>query len=167
MKKNFIIAACTMLLVCISASAQRNAYTEEMFSRMASRLAKNMKLDDVASEQFTALYAEYMKARMAAAGEQTGRRSRIDVENITDEAADSLIAKSFKTQEVQLAVDREYYGKFIRIITPSQAAQIFLRRGGMAGDRQRMEGGRRGGFGGQRGDFGGQGGPGGDFQGGF
>ena len=160
MKKNFIIAAIAMMLVSLSTFAQGNANFDEMFSRMAGRLAKNMKLDDVATEQFTTLYAEYMKARMAAAGEQPGRRERVDMENLTDEQATEMIEKNFKTQETQLAVDREYYAKFIRIITPAQAAQIFVRRAGMMGG-QRM-GGNRGGFNGPRGggDFGG---PGNDF----
>jgi acetolactate synthase small subunit len=164
MKKNFIIAAIAMLLVSISSFAQSNANFDEMYSRMASRLAKNMKLDDVATEQFTTLYAEYMKVRMAAAGEQTDRRERVDLENITDEQATEMIEKSFATQELQLTIDREYYKKFIRIITPAQAAQIFVRRTGMMGG-QRMNG-NRGGFNGPRGgDFGGGnfGGPGNDF----
>lgn len=165
MKRNFIIAAFAMLLVSLTASAQGNFNPEEMYSRMSSRLAKNMKLDDVATEQFTALYAEYMKARTAAAGEQTGRRERIDLDEITDEQATELIEKQFKTQEAQNAIDREYYGKFIRIITPSQAAQIFYRRGGMmGGNRNGNFNGPRGnrGFGGN-GPDGGFGGPGGDF----
>lgn len=160
MKKITFIAVCTMLLVSLTASAQNEARFAEMQTRMANRLAKNMKLDEVATEQFAALYGEYMKARMAAAGEQTGRRERVDVENITDEKAIELIEKNFKTREAQLAVDREYYAKFTRIITPAQAAQIFLGRNGMMGG-QRMNGERRGGFDGPRGDFGGQGGPGG------
>lgn len=157
MRKNFIIAAIAMMFVSLSTFAQGNANFEEMYARMANRLAKNMKLDDVSTEQFTALYAEYMKARMAAAGEQTGRRERVDLENITDEKATELIEKNFKTQEAQLAVDREYYNKFIRVITPAQAAQIFVRRSGAMGG-QRTGGYRRGGFGGDSNNgFGGQG----------
>lgn len=163
MKKNFIIAVCAMLLISLTASAQGNFNPDEMYSRMASRLAKNMKLDETSTEQFTALYAEYMKARMAAAGEQGNRRERIDLDEITDEQATELIEKQFKTQEAQNAIDREYYGKFIRIITPAQAAHIFYRRGGMMGGNRNFNGprGNRG-FGGDSPD-GGFGGPGGGF----
>lgn len=156
MRKNFIIAAIAMMFVSLSTFAQGNANFEEMYARMASRLAKNMKLDDVSTEQFTTLYAEYMKVRMIASGMTEENRERVDLENITDEQATEMIEKNFKTQEALLAVDRAYYEKFIRIITPSQAAQIFGRRNSMFGN-QRMGGNRSRNFNGQRGEgFGGQ-----------
>lgn len=157
MKTKSLLAALSLLLVALTANAQGNFNPEEMFSRMANRLAKNMKLEDSAKDQFTALYIEYQTARMKAAGQdgQQGNQ-RVDLDNITDEEATALIEKTFKTQEAQLAVDREYYTKFIKVITPAQAAQVFVRRAGMSGQRM---GGMR-----QRGEgFGGPGGGPGGF----
>ena len=91
MRKNFIIAAIAMMFVSLSTFAQGNANFEGMYARMASRLAKNMKLDDVSTEQFTTLYAEYMKVRMIASGMTEENRERVDLENITDEQIEYLI----------------------------------------------------------------------------
>ena len=41
--KSFLLV-CTLLLATVSASAQGNFNADEVYSRMASRLAKNMKL---------------------------------------------------------------------------------------------------------------------------
>ena len=150
--KSFLLV-CTLLLATVSASAQGNFNADEVYSRMASRLAKNMKLESNVETEFTALYVEYQKARRVAAsiaGEAIeGRRQNNDLENITDEKATELIENSFKAQEAQLAIDREYYAKFIRVITPAQAAQIYVRRGGMMGGQQRQGNfrQRQGGFG--------------------
>lgn len=153
--KSFLLV-CTLLLTTVSVSAQGNFNADEVYSRMASRLAKNMKLESSVEEQFTTIYVEYQKARrnaMSVAGEAVeGRRQNNDLENITDEKATELIENSFKAQEAQLAVDREYYAKLIRVITPAQAAQIFVRRGGMMGGM------RQGGFRPRQGGFDGPGG---------
>jgi len=73
------------------------------------------------------------------------------MKKITDAQATELIQKQFAAQEAQLTVDKSYLPKFLEILTPAQAAQIYIQRGG-----------QRGGMGQQ----GGQGRPGGGFGGG-
>ena len=75
------------------------------------------------------------------------------MKKLTDEQAAELIQKQFASQEAQLKVDKDYLPKFLEILTPVQAAQVYI---------QRM--GQRGGMG-QNGGF--QGRPGGGFGGGF
>jgi hypothetical protein len=183
MKAKMMIAACIMLFATTSVmNAQDNngggrqrqrMNPTEMYTRTAERLAKQFKLDEDKTNSFKVLYLDYQTARMNAANPkgENNNDERIDVEKMTDEQATELVQKRFQAQEAQLAVDKEYYTKFLDILTPVQAAQIFVQRGnalrGMMGGMQgggNRGGGRPGGFGGGgNGGFGGNGGPGGDF----
>lgn len=138
----------------------------EIYNRQASRLVKSMKLSDDKKDLFTALYLDYQNTRHNVVnpkgGDKEGEEMRVDFENLSDERATELIENNFVRQEKQLAVDKEYLPKFLEILTPAQAAQVFLRQGGRPGGNG---GGRPGGNGGGRGGRGGFGG--GGFGGGF
>lgn len=143
----------------------------EVYNRQASRLVKSMKLDDDKKDVFTALYLDYQNTRHNVVnpkgGDKEGDEVNVDFSKLTDEKATELIDNNFLRQEKQLEVDKEYLPKFLEILTPSQAAQIFLRQGGRPGNgggRGQGQGGPGGRPGGGRGGFGG---PGGGFGGGF
>lgn len=136
----------------------------ELHNRQAERLAKQMKLDDDKAAAFKVLYLDYQTARQNAAnpkGEAAGQE-RIDPSKLTDAQATELIQKQFATQEATLAVDKSYLPKFLELLTPAQAAQVYLQRGGQRNGQGMQRGQGRPNFGG--GGFGGgQGRPGGDF----
>lgn len=179
MKIRAIVATLFISLTVLSASAQNNGQrqsrrqrmdTTELFNRQAERLVKQLKLDDEKKDVFTVLYIDYLNSRHNAThpkGEEDSNE-RVDFKNLTDEKAAELVQKQFAQTEAQLKIDKEYYPKFLEILTPAQAAQIYLRSarnafGGMPGGGNRQGfGGNRGGFGGP-GGFGGFGEPGGDF----
>lgn len=164
-----------VLAFAVTASAQNgnesrrermnNISLAEINNRMASRLAKQMKLDDETEQKFTALYLDYQNARHNAVnprgGDQEGAEQRTNFDRLSDKEATELIQKNFDRQAKQLAVDREYLPKFLEIITPAQAAQVFIVRGNTRQGGQRNGGGNRGGgprgggFGGGFGGFGG------------
>lgn len=170
--KKIILLALALVLISATSVAQNNRGNRqridptEMHNRMAERLAKDMKLDEDKAGIFKVLYLDYQTARQNAMNPKgESADENVDMKKLTDEKAAELIQKHFAAQEAQLAVDKEYLLKFLEIITPAQAAQIFLpgrsRMGGMNGQ------GRQGGFGGgPRGGFGGGFG-GGDFGGGM
>ncbi len=174
MKK--IIIAALVLLTTTLASAQNDDQRQdrrqrmdrtEILNRQATRLAKDMKLDDEKKDKFVVLYMDYQSARFNVinpnGGDQESSEQRVDMDKLTDAQATDLINKRFERTEKQLAVDKEYYKKFSEFLTPVQVAKIFLpQRGGMRGGQQNG-GPRGGGFGGPRG--GGFGGPGGGFGG--
>ena len=175
--KKFIFAlmvfGCTaMLAVAQNNGGQRRQRIDqtEMNNRMAERLASQMKLDKEKTELFKLLFLDYQTARQNAAnpkGEDESANERVNLDKIDDAKATELIEKQFSVQEAQLAVDREYLPKFLEILTPAQAARIYIRRGNQW---QRSQQGGQGGQGGPRGGFGGGpggfGGPGGGFGGG-
>ena len=180
--KQTILVMLMALTVTASVSAQDNNERRrerrndmniaEVFNRQASRLVKQLKLDKDKEDVFTALYLDYQNTRHNVVnprgGDSEGEEQRINFDNLTDERAMELIEKNFLRQEKQLEVDKEYLPKFLEILTPAQAAQVFLRSGGRGGfGGPGGPGGRGGGFGGGRGGFGGGGfgGPGGGFGG--
>ena len=176
--KQTIFVMLLALTVTASVSAQGNNERRrerrndmniaEVFNRQASRLVKQLKLDKDKEDLFTALYLDYQNTRHNVVnprgGDSEGEEQRIDFDNLTDERANELIEKNFLRQEKQLEVDKQYLPKFLEILTPAQAAQVFLRPGGRGGF------GGPGGPGGRGGGFGGggrRGGGGGGFGGGF
>lgn len=177
MKKNILIAILAFMSMSTVVMAQNNngrgsrqrIDPTEMYARMGERLVKQMKLDDEKAEVFKVLYLDYQMARRNAANPkgENEAQERVDFNKLTDEKATELIQKSIATQEAQTKVDKDYLPKFLEILTPTQAAQIYLQRqGGMnrQGGEGRMGNGRIGGFGGPGGGFGGGfGGPGNDF----
>lgn len=168
MKKTLFLMLIFAFAVSVSAQnegrreRQNNMSLAEMYNRQASRLAKQLKLEDEAEQKFMALYLDYQNARHNVAnpsgGDQEGVEQRTDFRNLSDEAATELIQNNFDRQEKQLAVDREYLPKFLEILTPVQAAQVYLQRGGGNRPGGQQQGGPRGGVGrgnGPRGGFGG------------
>ena len=173
MKQRMIILAAAVLFTMSAAFAQngddrrgrrerqQNFDITEVYNRQATRLAKQLKLSDEKKDLFTVLYLDYQNARHNAAnpkgGDQEGEEMRVNFSNLTDEEATQLIQKNFDRQEKQLAVDKEYLPKFLEILTPVEAAQVYLQRAGRGNMGGSGGGGRPGGgFGGGRpGGFGG------------
>ena len=162
MKTRIFIAAAMLCLVSFSASAQdgnnrRQRFDRaEMLQRFADRLSQQMNLSEEKSATFKVLYMDYQMARQNAANPKgENEQESIDMQKLTDEQAGELVQKHFAAQEAQLKVDKEYYPKFLEILTPAQAAQVFVPQRGM-GQRGR-NGGRNGGGrqGGGNGNFGG------------
>ncbi len=173
MKRIIISAMMLLLLSAATAMAQDNNRggqrqkfnPVEMYEKMAERLSKQMKLDDSKAETFKILYVDYQTTRHNAAnpkGESSEQEEKVNLNKITDEAASELIQKSFDKQEAQLKVDKDYLPRFLEILTPAQAARIYVRGAGMGrGSGQQNDGQRPGG------GFPGGGFPGGGFPGGF
>ena len=158
MKTKTMLAAIAMLLLTTTAMNAQDGGRQrqrmnpaEMYTRMADRLAGQMKLDDGKADAFKTLYLDYQTARQNAANPRglEADNEHVDMDNLTDEKATELIQKRFQTQEAQLAVDKKYYPLFLEILTPAQAVQVFIPRGmGRGGNGQ---GNGRGGRGGRSG----------------
>lgn len=156
MKTRIFIAAAMLCLVSFSASAQdgnnrRQRFDRaEMLQRFADRLSQQMNLSEEKSATFKVLYMDYQMARQNAANPkgENEQQENVDMKNLTDQQAGELVQKHFAAQEAQLKVDRDYYPKFLEILTPAQAAQVFLPQRGMGqrgqGQRGRNGGGRQG-----------------------
>lgn len=168
MKTKIFLAAIAMLCM-LSANAQdgnngrrQKMNRAEMIQRQSERLVKELEIADDKADAFKVLYIDYQTARQNAVnpkGEE--EQEQVDMKKLTDVQATDLVQKQFQAQEAQLKVDREYYAKFLTLLTPVQAAKIFLPQQRNFGQGQRGQGQR-----GQRGGGGRQGGN-NDFGGGF
>ena len=149
--KKILFSAFLFMFAMVTVVAQNNRRRfdpTEVHSRMAERLVKQMKLDDEKEETLKVLYLDYQTARTNAANPKGESEEEVDLKKITDEQALELIQKQLAAQEAQLKVDREYLPKFLELLTPAQAAHIFIGRTNAPSGRGMQGGGmgRPGGF---------------------
>ena len=110
----------------------------DAINKQATALAKDLKLKKENKDMFIALFLEWQGARFNAINPEGGDQeaaeasATIDYSEMTDEEAKDIVAKNFERQEKQLAVDKEFYNKFLDMLTPVQAAQVMLETRGVA-----------------------------------
>lgn len=107
---------------------------KEMTTRMATRKATELKLDDKTQTWFVPLYAEYQDTlmsvkraampRMQANGEKTDKQNK-EPKKITDEEALKRIETLFDNEEKELKIKRAYYARFKEKLTPQQLLSLF------------------------------------------
>lgn len=146
MKKLFTLAL--VALITLSASAQNNFQGRmerqsrqdrtEAINKQATNMAKTLKLKKENKDMFIALYLDWQAARFNAINPEGGDQevteateAMNDYKNMTDEQAKELVAKNFERQEKQMQVDKDYYQKFLSMLTPVQAAQVLLEERGV------------------------------------
>ena len=140
----------------------------EMRTKMATRMANELKLDDNTQAWFIPLYAEYQDTLRSVRREFTIKpapellKPKTDKKNskkapkaLTDAEAQQMIDNTFAREERVLSLKRAYYDKFKAKLTPQQLVTLFCSKPnhGTAPGRQQF-GGRQGGMR-QGGQFGG------------
>lgn len=147
----------------------------EMRTKMATRMANELKLDDNTQAWFIPLYAEYQDTLRSVRREFTTKpapellkpkadndKEKTDKKNskkapkvLTDAEAQQMIDNTFAREERVLSLKRAYYDKFKAKLTPQQLVTLFCSKPnrGTAPGRQQF-GGRQGGMR-QGGQFGG------------
>lgn len=146
----------------------------EMRTKMATRMANELKLDDNTQAWFIPLYAEYqdtlrsvrrkfaikpapelLKPKADNDKEKTDKKnSKKAPKALTDAEAQQMIDNTFAREERTLSLKRAYYDKFKAKLTPQQLVTLFCKPNrGTAPGRQQF-GGRQGGMR-QGGQFGG------------
>ena len=147
----------------------------EMRTKMATRMANELKLDDNTQAWFIPLYAEYRDTLRSVRREFTIKpapeqlkpkadndKEKTDKKNskkapkvLTDAEAQQMIDNTFAREERILSLKRTYYDKFKAKLTPQQLVTLFCSKPNRntAPGRQQF-GGRQGGMR-QSGQFGG------------
>lgn len=138
-----------------SSQAKTSQNKAETYEDQAKVLIKKFKLKKDKKDLFEVIYLNWQNDRFNAVnpkgGDQESDESSIDFDNITKEEADKYVAQSVERQLKQIEVDKKYFKQFQTVVTPQQAAQIFLQSTNSMG----------GFFGGMMMPMGGFGGPGG------
>ena len=179
--KRSMIALLVALTLGMSTTAtaqkQNKQYGDrtEMRTKMATRMANELKLDDNTQAWFIPLYAEYQDTLRSVRREFTIKpapellkpkadndKEKTDKKNskkapkaLTDAEAQQMIDNTFAREERTLSLKRAYYDKFKAKLTPQQLVTLFCNKPnrGAAPGRQQF-GGRQGGMR-QGGQFGG------------
>lgn len=160
-----------------TAQKQNKQYGDrtEMRTKMATRMANELKLDDNTQAWFIPLYAEYQDTLRSVRREFTIKpapellkpkadndKEKTDKKNckkapkaLTDAEAQQMIDNTFAREERVLSLKRAYYDKFKAKLTPQQLVTLFCGKPnhGTAPGRQQFDG-RQGGMR-QGGQFGG------------
>ena len=163
-----IITAC-MILLALSAQAQRNQRNNnggnarqqtarelkseiEVYTQRAEQYVEQWDLSTETGAKFTQLYIEWQQKRMNIIdkyGMDQKAGADINFKKISEEEAEKLVAEDFERLEQQAEIDREYYAKFKEIVTPAHAAQaIVQQRNRAAGMMSMFRNMGRGGMGG-------------------
>ena len=154
---------------------RKNSDRTEIRTKMATRMANGLKLDDNTQAWFIPLYAEYQDTLRSVRREFTIKpapellkpkadndKEKTDKKNskkapkaLTDAEAQQMIDNTFAREERVLSLKRAYYDKFKAKLTPQQLVTLFCSKPnhGTAPGRQQF-GGRQGGMR-QGGQFGG------------
>lgn len=152
-----------------TAQKQNKQYGDrtEMRTKMATRMANELKLDDNTQAWFIPLYAEYqdtlrsvrrkfaikpapelLKPKADNDKEKTDKKnSKKAPKALTDAEAQQMIDNTFAREERVLSLKRAYYDKFKAKLTPQQLVTLFCSKPnhGTAPGRQQF-GGRQGGM---------------------
>lgn len=146
----------------------------EMRTKMATRMANELKLDDNTQAWFIPLYAEYqdtlrsvrrkftikpapelLKPKADNDKEKTDKKnSKKAPKALTDAEAQQMIDNTFAREERLLSLKRAYYDKFKAKLTPQQLVTLFCKPNRNTAPGRQQFGGRQGGMR-QGGQFGG------------
>ncbi len=113
-----------------TSQAKTSQNKADTYVDQAKVLIKKFKLKKEKKDLFSVIYLNWQNDRFNAVnptgGDQESEESSIDFDNLTREEADKYVLQSVNRQLKQIEVDKKYYKEFQSIVTPQQAAQIFL-----------------------------------------
>ncbi len=122
---------------------------EERYTEQANQYVESFDLGTETGAQFISLYLEWQKAReniVDKYGFQQKAGADVNFKKITAEEAEKMMDEEFERQKKQTEADKEYYAKFLEILTPGHAAQVVLQtRNYAAGRMAQFKNMRRGG----------------------
>ena len=127
MKHLINIAICAvMMAVCTNAEAQaspkeQRMSREELAQKQAAYIARQLALDDAASQQLVTTYCDYQKE----VWELGPRVSKSRNETRTDAEAEQAIRDRMNRSQKILALREKYYKKYIQFLTPKQIERVY------------------------------------------
>lgn len=122
---------------------------EERYTEQANRYVESFDLGTETGAKFINLYLEWQNAReniVDKYGFQQKAGAEVNFKKLTTEEAEKMMDEEFTRQKKQAEADKEYYAKFLEILTPGHAAQVILQsRNSSAGRMAEFKNMRRGG----------------------
>jgi hypothetical protein len=85
----------------------------------------NLKLDQVAFEQFRPVYLKYERELSSIDFREMARLIRVDADSLTAEQADRLIVTQLEVAKSLLEVREKYYREFRKVLAPQQIIKLY------------------------------------------
>jgi hypothetical protein len=104
--------------------AQEKDQLDKIESAKIALITERLELTPAQAEKFWPLYREYAERRQTLRKEFLSARAEVRKENMTEEESKKLLEKGLELKEKQVALDRDYEGKFNTIITTRQIVQL-------------------------------------------
>ena len=125
-----LLAALTLCVGMCAQTATRRQNSKESFTRRATRMADELKLDDAAQAWFVPIYAEYLDtlqtvSRRARITDANGKRKQ--QKELSDLEASQQLLNTFAAEEQVVALKRAYYERLKEKLTPQQLLTLFTR----------------------------------------
>ncbi|WP_233555481.1 hypothetical protein [Pontibacter oryzae] len=123
-----LILCCALITLGSTASmAQNNRLQEKRENVEAAKIAyltDKLSLTADQAQKFWPLYNEYeAKRRSLITGYRSGYRR--DVEELTEQEAQNRIETMFSIKEKELALEKEYADKYLRVISSTQLIKLY------------------------------------------
>lgn len=85
----------------------------------------NLKLDQVAFDQFRPVYLKYERELSSIDFREMARLIRVDADSLTAEQADRLIVTQLEVAKSLLEVREKYYKEFRKVLAPQQIIKLY------------------------------------------
>jgi hypothetical protein len=85
----------------------------------------NLKLDQVAFEQFRPVYLKYERELSSIDFREMARLIRVDADSLTAEQADRLIVTQLEVAKSLLEMREKYYREFRKVLAPQQIIKLY------------------------------------------
>lgn len=141
MRKNlFVLALLAFVLsFAVSAQEQKGKFTpEQRVEFRAKKLSKELLLDEKTSAKFVTLYKEYVAALKAVHPAKSEKKGEL-----TDAQRIERLQKRYETQAKIANVNKEYVGKFSKILTAPQLEKVMSKSGWQGKNRFAKQQGKR------------------------
>ncbi len=122
--KILFYTAFTILFSASCLSAQDTEAMKKVEAAKIGVITERLGLTPEQAEQFWPVYREFSDKRRAILGEMREARRGFDPETATEEQSKAMMDLNFRVKEKELALEREYSEKMLRVISTRQLVSL-------------------------------------------
>ena len=129
--RKILVALAAVLIIVPATAGSQEAYLEVLRSDVRAEkvalVTEMMMLTDEQAQVFWPIYREMENEILLLSDQRVAliKEYADNYENMTDKAAEDIVAKSFKLREKRLAIEKKYWKKFKKALDPVTAAKFY------------------------------------------
>ena len=131
MKKTYLIllfVSVIMLSNFIAKSQNQDRFPmihERIIQVKLRELKVNLKLDQVAFDQFRPVYLRYEREVSGIDFRKMARLLRVEADSLSTEEADQIIVNQIESAKSLIALREKYYKEFRKVLSPQQIIKLY------------------------------------------